>query len=1009
MVKKNNLNQTIEPETNNVTSANGALINFSEVAEKVGATGKRTEKATLLGNYFNSLSDNDLVLAARYFSGYIFPLRDQRKINIGGAALLTAITAVSGEDKSALQAKLVKLGDPGDVVAEAFINHSKIKQNPSVITLAELSEILAEIAETKGSKRKTELVRELLSKATAIEAKYIVKLLAGDLRIGLKEGAVEDAIARLFKTDIGKVQWANMLAGDIGETALLARSNRLEEARMKLFHPIKFMLASPAADLTEVAKQMPSGFAVEDKYDGIRAQIHIAPVELEERSPQAPLKKGGKEDAPLLKGGWGDILHGTIHNGRRVAIFSRTLDEITPSFPDLIEPLAAQIIDDGGIILDGEIVPVKDEEILPFQDLQKRLGRKKVSEELLADVPVAFVAYDVLYAGGRVLINEPFNARRKILESLSLNHPKVRRADSKHFPDISQLDEEFVAARARGNEGLMVKDLDSTYKPGRRGREWLKIKRALATLDVVVTAAEVGSGKRHRFLSDYTFAVRKSETDPTLLNIGKAYSGLTDAEITELSNWCRAHTLQELAHGKICLVEPGIVLEVTCDRVQPSSRHNSGYALRFPRILRVRNDKPAAEIDTLETVRRLAENVPEEAEQSEAFVDVPNGTQLSEAQPGETPSEAEPLEFRSQAEPGSELEAAREVFKAFVAKINRNSRITILHDSDADGVTAGVVLQLALERAKFQQVTRVVPDRDRNAWTPANRDRIISTSPDNLFVLDLGSREEPVIKNVSTCFIDHHRPEGVPPGDTLISAYKWEPIPNTSLIVWELCKEIAEVSDLDWIAAIGTISDLGEKAPFEMLLIAKNKYTAKYLKEATTLINASRRASNYNPEIAAKALLTHSDPRSLVNSNSADVEYLRTARKEVQAAVEEGKKAAPIFSGNVALVRVNSPCQIHPLIAQSWRTRLPKYVVIVANEGYIPNRVNFSARTSSGVNILDMLKGIELSEGEGSYGHGHDSASGGSLPVERWNELLVKLGFDLNKTELHQSHHPPGI
>lgn len=339
------------------------------------------------------------------------------------------------------------------------------------------------------------------------------------------------------------------------------------------------------------------------------------------------------------------------------------------------------------------------------------------------------------------------------------------------------------------------------------------------------------------------------------------------------------------------------------------------------------------------------------------------------------------------------LEVAREAFRTFIAQSDRSNSLVVLHDCDADGVTAGVVLQLALERALFEKVTLVVPDRDRNAWTPANRERVQAVSPDRLFVLDLGSQSEPVIAGVPTCFIDHHRPEGVGPGDTLISAYTWELIPNTSLIVWELCKEIADVSDIDWIAAIGTIGDLGEKAPFEMLTIAKKKYTAKYLKEAGALINAARRASSYKPEVAAKAILTSSDPRSLVNSTTAEVEYLRSAKAEVNAALQEAKKAAPVFSGNVALVRVNSPCQIHPLIAQSWRTRLPKYIVIVANEGYIRDRINFSVRTASGINVLDFLRSFDLSAGEGSYGHGHDSASGGSLPPKRWNELLVKLGF----------------
>ncbi len=944
----------------------GALIRFTTVAEQIAATTKRLEKAALLGSYFTSLSDHDLVHAARFFAGYIFPLRDQRTINIGGAALLSAIAAVSGVEKSILQEKLVKQGDPGDVAA-AVLTDNSIHGN--TLTLTDLSNRLEQLATTTGTKRKTDLAIELLKIATPLEAKYIVKLLAGDLRIGLKEGAVEDAIARLDKTDISRVQWVNMLTGDIGETALLARQGRLDGAKMRLFHPIKFMLASPAADLTEVAVQMPSGFAVEDKYDGIRAQVHIAP------------------DADS-----NTIIHGTVHNRRRVALFSRTLDEITLSFPDLVAPLADILPlsadrEENGLILDGEIVPVMGEQILPFQELQKRLGRKKVSEELQAAVPVAFIAYDVLYAQNRILINETFSQRRTVLESLQLNSPKVRTCASLVMADISGLDAEFVAARARGNEGLMVKDLNSTYKPGRRGREWLKIKRALATLDVVVTAAEVGSGKRHRFLSDYTFAVRQSETDPTLLNLGKAYSGLTDAEVTDLSNWFRNHTIQELAHGKVCIVEPRIVLEVTFDRVQVSDRHNSGYALRFPRIVRIRHDKPAEEIDTLETVRRLAQSTQGVAQVDDSFSHRrPKGGFSKSRRKGAK-------EVREDYTTPS-LEVAHSAFKAFVAGIAPDQQVVILHDSDADGVTAGVVLQLALSRSGYSKVTRIVPDRERNAWTPANQEKVKAASPDYLFVLDLGSQSESILSGVRTCFIDHHRPSGVPAGDTLISAYTWNPIPNTSLIVWELCKDLTDVSDLDWIAAIGTMSDLGEKAPFEMLAIAKNKYTAKYLKEATALINAARRACDYNPELAAKALLTHTSPKDLVNSNTDSVKQLRQAREEVKAALEEARKAAPVFANNVALVRINSPCQIHPLIAQSWRTRLPKYIVIAANEGYIPGRVNFSVRTNSGINVLDFLRDVNLSEGEGNYGNGHDSASGGSLPVKRWQELLIKLGFN---------------
>jgi DNA ligase-1 len=259
-------------------------------------------------------------------------------------------------------------------------------------------------------------------------------------------------------------------------------------------------------------------------------------------------------------------------------------------------------------VLDGEIVPVRGASILPFQELQKRLGRKTVSEELLASVPVAFVAYDILYASGRVLVDEPLEARRDALENLIVQDAAavVRLSEAKRVREASELDALFDAARARGNEGLMIKDPRSSYKPGKRGREWLKLKRALATLDVVVTAVEVGHGKRRALLSDYTFAVRRSEEDPELLNVGKAYSGLTDAELAELTEWFRAHTLQEFAHGRVRVVEPKIVLEVTFDRVQESKRHKSGYALRFPRILRLRDDKSVEEIDTLEAVRRIA-------------------------------------------------------------------------------------------------------------------------------------------------------------------------------------------------------------------------------------------------------------------------------------------------------------------------------------------------------------------------------------------------------------------
>jgi len=547
-----------------------SLESFARTAEAVAATTRKLEKAALLEDYFRQLDDEDLARAARYFAGQQFASSDARTTNVGGSILSEAMISAAGASPESLGARYARWGDAGDVAFELFVE-AKPGNQPS-LTLAQTEDVLAQLSLTRGKKAKTQILIEALSRATALEAKYLVKLLSGDLRIGLREGLVEDAIARAFKQPLAEVSLANMLRGDIGEAAVRARAGALRDIEMRLFHPLKFMLATPASDLADIARTMPDEFFVEDKFDGIRAQAHV-------------------------------------QNGR-VAIFSRTLDEISVRFPELREPLAGLPTD---LIIDGEIIAARGEEILPFSNLQKRLGRKTVGEDLLVSTPVVFITWDLLYATDRVLINDPLESRRAKLEELvstasgsgRSNSGTLRLSKAARFNDVAVLDDEFDHARARGNEGLMIKDPSSFYKPGRRGREWLKLKKALATLDVVVTTVELGHGKRHHVLSDYTFAVRRSADDPELLNIGKAYSGLTDAEIAEMTQWFRAHTIREFAHGRVRVVEPRIVIEVTFDRVQPSNRHKSGYALRFPRIVRLRPDKTVDEIDTLATVRKL--------------------------------------------------------------------------------------------------------------------------------------------------------------------------------------------------------------------------------------------------------------------------------------------------------------------------------------------------------------------------------------------------------------------
>jgi DNA ligase-1 len=528
------------------------------VAEAVAATTKKLQKAAILADYLPRLSDADLAIACRFFAGAPFPAHDERVLQIGGAVVRDAVVTISGIGADAWYRLTVEWGETGLAAAQVLPGH--IAEQPS-LQLADVLAIYEQLQVARGPTRKTPILIEALRRCTVVEAKYLIKIMGGDLRIGLQEGQLEDGLGRLAGVPVAEVQWTNMLLGDIGETALLLRHARQREARMRLFHPLKFMLASPIQEPSEIRRSIAGAFFVEDKYDGIRAQVH---------------KQAG-----------------------RVAFFSRTLDQVTHRFPELIDPLRSL---PGEFILDGEVLAARGAQILPFKELQQRLGRKDVSAELQAATPVIFVAYDILYQDGEVLLEVPLSERRRRIDALPFVEP-LRTSLLTVGDDLEQIDPLFEAARGRGNEGLMVKDPASAYKPGRRGREWLKVKKAFATLDVVVTAAEVGTGNRRRFLSDYTFAVRRSRENGELLNVGKAYSGLTDAEVATLTDWFQAHTLKDF--GRVKLVEPKIVLEVAFDTVQPSARHKSGYALRFPRIVRWRTDKPIDEIDTLDTVRAL--------------------------------------------------------------------------------------------------------------------------------------------------------------------------------------------------------------------------------------------------------------------------------------------------------------------------------------------------------------------------------------------------------------------
>jgi DNA ligase 1 len=530
------------------------LSDFTATANSIAATTKKSEKERLLAEYLAGLDDASLERAAVFFSGSPFPRRDERVAGVGGAAIGEAVADATGLTTDEVWAPWPKYADPGDTIAEAFPNDPARD-----ITLVELGEYFERIAATQGATAKKDLLAELFRKVDAQGARYVVKILTRELRIGLVEGLVESSIAKAFGRPLDAVRRANMFTGDIAATALLAKSGMLDSAKMALFQPFAFMLAQPEEKAEDIVAALGAGAIADDKYDGIRAQIHT--------------------------------------DGNEVRIYSRTLDNVTHRFPE-IETAARAL--GRPAILDGEIVAFSDR-VLPFATIQKRLGRRAVSGKLLEEAPVIFFAFDLVYLDGAVLFETPLHERLSKLRGV-VPVGAIRMSEQSPIRDSQHVDELFDAARARANEGLVIKDPNSIYTPGRRGKSWLKYKKALATLDCVVTYAQWGNGKRRNVLSDLTFAVLK---DGELVNIGKAYSGLTDAEIAAMTEHFKNTTIE--VHGPVHRVQPTVVLEIAFDRIQESKRHKSGYALRFPRIARIRDDKSADQISTIDEVRRIYE------------------------------------------------------------------------------------------------------------------------------------------------------------------------------------------------------------------------------------------------------------------------------------------------------------------------------------------------------------------------------------------------------------------
>jgi DNA ligase-1 len=533
------------------------FLKFCAVAEQIASLTGKLAKTQILSAYFRSLGESELRLAAVWLSGHAFPASDAAPHQSGRAVIRAALMQASGMTEAEYRPLSRGLNDSGLTTETVLADHGG-NANPD---LPEIAFLLSGLRAAKGPSAKSSLLETFFRAVPPVASKYLVKILSGDLRIGLKEGLLEEALAAAFDADPAAVREAHMLEGDLGQVALLTRDQRLHKSTLRVFQPIKCMLAIPEPDAPAIITRFGEGALwVEPKFDGIRAQIHT--------------------------------------DGTSAHIFSRDLKSVTATFPEIAQA-ACRLSREA--VFDAEILAWHEGRPLPFFELQKRLGRTEPDLFLGSEIPVVAVIFDILRLDGTTLLREPLHRRRARLTSLDFAEP-LRLAELFEAVGAEDLDNLFNTNRKSGHEGLMVKDPESSYTPGRRGGSWVKLKKRLATLDVVVTAVEYGHGKRRSVLSDYTFALRDESTNQ-LATLGKAYTGLTDAEIAELTDEFLALTISK--KGNRLEVEPRIVLEIAFDAIRESPRHASGLALRFPRIVRLRREKSDADIDTLATARRL--------------------------------------------------------------------------------------------------------------------------------------------------------------------------------------------------------------------------------------------------------------------------------------------------------------------------------------------------------------------------------------------------------------------
>ena len=543
-----------------------SFAQLARLCHELEGTSKRTEKVRLIADFLRGLSPKEVKPGVLLIIGRVFAESDQQAANISGILIWQAVQQIAQAPPQQLLSLFEEAVDFGQVIriiCERYVPTSGRRQP---LTLLEVYARFGQLAAIKGrgsQRRKEEMLIDLLRSCPPLEVEYLVKNLGGEMRIGVNEGLMLEAIAHAAEADPKLVRRANMLSGDLGAVAevALARGERgLKKISTSLFVPLKPMLAKTAETVAEAWETHQGQIALEYKLDGARVQIH---------------KQADK-----------------------VRIYSRQLAEVTLSLPEVVEQVKeeAQARD---CIFEGEVIPVdKDERPRPFQELMRRFRRIHDLAQAQKEVPVRLCLFDLLYADGRSLIDLPYQERWQELGRAAGDLELVARTIPR---DLAQAETFLQQSLQAGHEGVMAKRLDSLYAPGVRGKGWLKVKSAI-TLDLIIVAADWGYGRRHGWLSNYHLAAKDEETG-RLMEVGKTFKGLTDAEFQQMTQ--ALLDLKTSESGGTVQVEPKVVVEVSFNQIQRSPHYECGMALRFARIKHIRWDKNPDEIDTIQTIRQI--------------------------------------------------------------------------------------------------------------------------------------------------------------------------------------------------------------------------------------------------------------------------------------------------------------------------------------------------------------------------------------------------------------------